>query len=263
MTMRTLLARLAGIFGWRHRDRDLDDEVRFHLDMLASDYLREGMSADEARAAARRSFGGVLQMKEAYRDQRSLPVIETLLQDARYGVRTLLRTPGFTVAALLTLALGIGANSAIFSVINAVLLRPLPFPQPQKLVRFERRYPGSYGSNQDGRRYLFFRDNLRSVEALAAFTGLGSFNLVVGDRSEYVSALAVSKEYLDVFGIHPAQGVGFTEEHDRIGGPDVAIISHALWQRHFGGHPAVGQSIQLAEKSYAVIGVMPAAYDPG
>jgi len=222
------------------------------------------MSAEDARAAARRNFGGIIQMKEEYRDQRGLPVIETFVQDARYGIRTLLRTPGFTLAALLTLALGIGANSAIFSVVNAVLLRPLPFPESEKLVRFERRYPGSYGANQDGRRYLFFRDNLRSVTALAAYTGLGSFNLVAGDRSEYVSALAVSKEYFDVFGVHLQHGNRFALEHDRDGGPEVVILSHGLWQQHFGEQlDVIGRAILLGEKSYTVIGIMPRSYDPG
>src|SRR5688500_2132455 len=133
--MRTFWSRAAGLLGLGHTDRELDDEVSFHLEMLAGEYMRRGMSAEDARAAARRNFGGVIQMKEDYRDQRGLPVVETFVQDARYGIRTLLRTPGFTLAALLTLALGIGANSAIFSVINAVLLRPLPFPEPEELVR--------------------------------------------------------------------------------------------------------------------------------
>jgi putative ABC transport system permease protein len=262
--VRQVISRIAGLLGLRHRDRDLDDEVGFHLDMLTSEYIRSGMSVDDARAAARRNFGGITQMKEEYRDQRSMPALETLLQDVRYGVRTLLRTPGFTVAALLTLALGIGANSAIFSVVNAVLLRPLPFPEPGRLVRLERRYPGSYGFNQDGRRYLFFRDHLRSLDALAAYVGMGSFTLVTGDRSEYVSALAVSKEYFDVFGILPEHGGRFTLEHDRDGGPDVAILSHGLWRRHFGSDPGIlTRSSVLGEKSYAVVGVMPASYDPG
>lgn len=262
--MRTFWSRAAGLLGLGHTDRELDDEVSFHLEMLAGEYMRRGMSAEDARAAARRNFGGVIQMKEEYRDQRGLPVIETFVQDARYGIRTLLRTPGFTLAALLTLALGIGANSAIFSVINAVLLRPLPFPEPEKLVRFERRYPGSFGSNQNGRRYMFFRDHLRTVAALTAYSGMGSFDLAVGDRSEYVSALGVSKEYFDVFGVYPLHGGRFTQEHDVEGGPDVAILTHGLWQRHFGEQQdVVGRAILLGEKSYTVIGVMPASYDPG
>jgi predicted permease len=262
--MRSLWSRVAGFLGWRHTDRDLDDEVTFHLETLASEYRRRGVSATEARTAALRDFGGVTQMKEAYREQRGVPAIETFIQDARYGIRTLLRTPGFTVAALLTLALGIGANTAIFTVVNAVLLRPLPFAAPERLVRFERRYPGSYGSNQDGLRFVFFRDNLRSVEALAASSAMGTFNLARGDRSEYVSALGVSKEYFGVFGVHPMHGGPFAAEHDRPGGPDVAILTHGLWRTHFGERPdVVGESILLGERPYTVLGVMPAGFDPG
>lgn len=259
-----LFARLKALVTRRKLDDRLDDEVAFHLAMLADDHARRGLSAEEARAAARRDFGGVMRMKEAYREQRSVPAIEAFIQDARYGVRTLLRTPGFTLAALLTLALGIGANSAIFTVVNAVLLRPLPFAQPERLVRLERRYPGGYGSNQDGLRFLFFRDNLRSVEALAASSGMGTFNLSRGDRSEFVNALGVSKEYFGVFGVHPIHGGPFTADHDRPGGPDVAILSHGLWRTHFGERPGVvGESILLGEKPYTVVGVMPAGFDPG
>jgi putative ABC transport system permease protein len=259
--MRILLARLAGLFGRRRRDRDLDDEVRFHLDMMTDDYQRRGLSADDARRAALRHFGGVTQMKETYRDQRGMPVIDTVVQDVKYGVRTLLRTPGFTLAALVTLALGIGANTAIFSVVNAVLLRPLPYPEPDRLVQFMWRNASYTGAGQRGAPYLYFRDHLRSVDGFAAYTGAGSFNLVNGDSAEFVSALYVSKEYFRVFGIHPALGEAFSEEEDRAGGPAVVILTHALWRRHFGEDPSViGRSILLGDKPVRVVGVMPESF---
>jgi predicted permease len=261
--MRTIVSRIVGFLRGSRLDRDLDDEVRFHLAMAIDEHVRNGLSPRDARREALRSFGGVVQMKEEYRDQRSLPWLETFLKDARYGVRALTRAPGFTLAALVTLALGIGANTAIFSVVHAVLLRPLPFPSPDRLVHLVRRYPTGIGSNHDGARYLFFRDRLQSVEALSAHSGAGSFNLSHGDRAEFVTALGVSKEYFRVFGVYPAIGQAFAAEHDVAGGPLVAILGDGLWRRQFGADPAViGRSIVLGDKAHTVVGVMPAGYRP-
>ncbi|HXW08674.1 MAG TPA: ABC transporter permease [Vicinamibacterales bacterium] len=188
-------------------------------------------------------------------------MIETLIQDVRYGFRTLARAPAFMGAALLTLALGIGANTAIFSVVHGVLLRPLPYPDPERLVQFVRNSPGGPGTGQDGSRYLFFRDDLESVTALAASSGGGSFNLVSGDGAEFVTAFAVSKEYFEVFGVTPFIGQGFSAEHDVVGGPDVAILSHGLWRRHFKEDPSVpGRTLLLADRTFTVIGVMPESF---
>ena len=236
--MRMFLSRLAGFLRGRRLDRDMDDEMRFHLEMAVDEYVRRGLNRDDARAAALRNFGGVTQMREAYRDQRGLPWVEMLVQDVRYGARMLLRAPGFTFAALLTLALGIGANTAIFSVVNAVLLRPLPYPQPDRLVQLVRQRSVD-AARQTGRRYLFFRDHLKSVEALTAYRGAGSLNMARGDAARFVSVRAVSKEYFTVFGVAPALGRPFTDEHDVTGGPDVVILSHALWQTAFQGQPDV------------------------
>ena len=186
-----------------------------------------------------------------------------LLQDLRYGLRTLRRSPGFTGAALVTLALGIGANAAIFSVVNAVLLRPLPYREPDRLVQLVRSYQYGPAPGQDGRRYLFFREHLRSLEALAAYRGAGSVNMVRGDRAEFVSLSQVSKEYFAVFGVQPALGQPFGAEHDVAAGPPVAILSHALWRRSFGADPGViGSSIIIADKPLTVIGVMPETFEP-
>jgi putative ABC transport system permease protein len=183
---------------------------------------------------------------------------ETLVQDIRYGLRTLLRTPGFTLAALLTIALGIGANTAIFSVVNAVLLRPLPYPEPDRLVQLLRASPGSIEEGQTGRRYLFFRDATQSVSSMAAWRYPTGFNLATGDGAEFVRAMGVSREFFDVFGVHPAIGQAFSAEQDTVGGPDAAILSHALWRRLFGSNPgAVGGTILLGGRTHTVVGVMP------
>jgi putative ABC transport system permease protein len=212
---------------------------------------------------ALRSFGRILQVRESHRDQRSLPWVEMLLQDLRYGVRTLARTPGFTAAALVTLALGIGANTAIFTVVNAVFLRPLPFFQSDRLVQLVRRHPGDVGRSQDGRRYLFFRDHLQLVEALSAHAGMGSLNLVHGSAADFVRVTAVSKEYFAVFGVRPSLGETFEAEHDVTGGPDAVVLTHALWQRSFAADPSIlGRSVLLGDKPCTVIGVTPASFEP-
>jgi putative ABC transport system permease protein len=259
--MRMLWCRTIGFLRGRGGDRELDDEVRFHLEMLIDRYIREGMSGRDARAAALREFGGVTQMKEAYRDQRSLPWLETLVHDARYGVRSLFRTPAFTLAALVTLALGIGANTAIYSVVNAVLLRPLPYPEPDRIVQLVRRTGDGDSPAQLGARYLFFRDNLRSLEGLAAWRGTTGFNLSSADSAEFVKAMPVSKEFFQVFGVRPEYGDTFTDEQDRPGGPDVVVLSHGLWTRLFGANPSVvGTAVTLGDRSHTVVGVMPRSF---
>jgi putative ABC transport system permease protein len=180
-----------------------------------------------------------------------------LFQDVRYGFRTLRRTPAFTAAALLTLGLGIGANTAIFSVVNAVLLRPLPYPEPDRLVQLVRNRSASTAS-QDGRRYLFFREHLKSVEALAAYRGAGSMNMQREGSASFVHAQAVSKEYFDVFGVRPTLGGPFTGEHDVQGGADVVILNDGLWRSAFGGSPdVIGTALLLADRPYTIVGVLP------
>ena len=258
--MRTTLARIIGFFRWRRLDSDLDAEVSLHLELATAEYRRRGLSEEDAQAAALRNFGGVIQMKESYREQRGLPWIETFLQDARYGVRALLRTKGFTAAALLTLALGIGANSAIFSVVNAVLLRPLNYPDPERIVQMHRN-SGGFQSRTNARRFMFWRDHMTSMEAVTAWRGI-AFNVASGDTAEYVDGLGVSKEYFTVFGGAPLHGRLFTADDDQIGGPDVAILGYPLWRRMFNGDPAiVGKAVLLGDRAHTVVGVMPAGFD--
>jgi putative ABC transport system permease protein len=203
----------------------------------------------------------VTEVKEAHRERLSLPRIETIVQDVRYCARTLLRAPGFTFAALLTLALGIGANTAIFSVVHAVLLRPLPYLEPERIVQLARLTKGGESLGHTGLRYMFFRDNMQSFEAMTAWRGPTGFNLAIGDAAEYVSAMPVSKEFFQVFGVRPVYGDTFRDEHDRQGGPDVVVIGHGLWTRLFSGNPsAVGAALSLGDRTYIVLGVLPRGF---
>ena len=184
--------------------------------------------------------------------------LETFVHDIRYAIRSLLRTPTFTITALATLALGIGANTAIFSVVDAVLLRPMPYPDPDRIVQLARRTESGEQMGHTGLRYMFFRDNSRSFEALAAWRGLTGFNLATGDSAEYVKAMPVSKEFFAVFGVRPLYGETFTDVHDRVGGVDAVVLSYGLWTRLFGGsRSAIGSTVSLGDRSHAVIGVMP------
>src|SRR5262245_61182525 len=185
---------------------------------------------------------------------------ETFLQDSRYALRTLRRAPAFTIAALVTLALGIGANAAIFSVVYAVLLRPLPYPEPDRLVQFVRGSGAGPQDGQTGRRFLFFRDH-SDVAVMAAWRNPTGINMVAADSAEFVRTMPVSKEFFDVLGVRPALGSAFSDDHDRPGGPPAAILGHGLWLRRFGGsHDVVGTTIVLGERSYAVLGVMPPSF---
>ena len=183
---------------------------------------------------------------------------DTFVQDVRYAIRSLLRTPSFTIASVATLALGIGANTAIFSVVNAVLLRPMPYPHPDRIVQLVRRTESGEGSGHTGLRYMFFRDNVRSVEALAAWRGLTGFNLTTGDSAEYAKAMPVSKEFFTVFGVRALYGETFSDIHDRVGGVDAVVLSYGLWARLFGSRPSVvGSAVSLGDRSYVVAGVLP------
>ena len=187
--------------------------------------------------------------------------LESLFQDVRYGARMLTRSPGFTAAALITLALGIGANTAIFSLVHAVLLKPLPYPEPDRLVELVRRSATDVSDRHTGRRYLFFRDHLRSVDAIAARRDPTGFNLATHDSAAYVSAMPVSKEYFAVLGVTPLWGSAFDAEHDRVGGPAAVVLTHALWRQRFNSDPkVVGTTISLGGTDYTVLAVMPPSF---
>ncbi len=187
--------------------------------------------------------------------------MRTLIQDLRFGLRTLGKNPGFTAVALLTLALGIGANTAMFSVVYGVLLRPLPYPDPERIVRISGTYRGeALQAGFTANAWDFWQQHRAPFQDIAAFTGVG-FNLVGAGRAERIRALRVSPEYFRVYGVRPLLGRSFATEEDRVGGPNVAVLSHGLWKEHFNGeNSAIGRTISLDGTPYTVIGVMPAGF---
>ena len=259
--LRGFTSRLRGLFRKRHRDQDLDSELHAHLEMLAEENMRRGMSLDEACRAARREFGGLEQIKESYREQRSLPFVETLLQDLRYGLRMLLKNPGFTTVAVLTLALGIGANTAIFSVVKAVLLRPLPFKDPARLVRVSESVSKGVRSAVAYPNYADWRAQNRVFEEMAAF---GDCEMILGgtEKAERVYCEQASHTYFPLLGVSAFLGRTFTAEEDTTPLKHaVAVISYGLWQRRFGSDTGIlGKLIRMNDYDYTIIGVMPKGF---
>ncbi len=262
MRVRELFARIRGAFGLGRSDRELDDELRFHRDMLEERHRAQGLDPAAARRAARLALGGDAQIGDAWRDQRSLAFLDALRQDVRYGFRVLRRTPGFTVAALLTLTLGIGANTAIFTVIDAVLLKPLPYADPERLVSVADREPDGSLSGVGLATALDWRERSGSFEQFAMIRLW--IPTIEGDGyAERLPAVRVSWNYFDVLGARPALGRGFTPDDDRQDGWHVALLSDRFWRRRFVAYPAIiGRLIALNGQQFRVIGVMPASFEP-
>jgi putative ABC transport system permease protein len=258
--LRIFIQRLRGVFFKRKLERDLEDEIRSHLEMQIEENVRRGMSPEEARHAARRKFGGVEQVKEAYRDGSGLPLVESTLQDLRYAVRTLAKNPGFSLIAIIILALGIGANTAIFSAVSAVLLRPLPYPEPDRLVMvWERHIKEDLRNVVSVADFCDWRERNRVFENIAAQIGI-TVDLTEGGEPERIGATGVSPSYFDVLGVKPMLGRSFLPEEELPGAANVAVINHTLWQRRFGADRSIiGRTISLSGESYEVIGVLPSS----
>ncbi|MGO8732334.1 MAG: ADOP family duplicated permease [Terriglobia bacterium] len=246
-------------FRRRYWDQERARELEAYLQIETDENMARGMSPEEARYAAHRKLGNTTLIREEVYRMNSLGWLEALWQDLRYGLRQLKRNPGFTAVAVVTLALGIGANTAIFSVVRAVLFRPLPFRDPGRLVividhNLSAGFPQFPSSLAN---VLDWRAQSRSFEGLAVFA-TGSFNLSGKDEPERLSGLRVSSNVLPLLGVRPVMGRGFLPEEDQPGGGHVVLISYGLWQRRFGSDPSiVGQSVQLDGRSATVIGVLP------
>lgn len=260
--------RLRAFFQDRKLDREFDAELQSHLDMLTGDLMRSGLSRDEAARQARLKLGGNPQLREAHRDVRSLPFFDALLQDLRYTARTLRRDPGFTIFAILIVGLGIGASTTVFSVVDALLLRPLPFHDPSKLVWIINK--GDDGDLSGQTVPLFpYRDlrdqshTMADVAAYWAFYEQGGAKMTGDGEPERLTRIPVSQNFFSLLGVQPQLGRSFTvEECQR--DANVVILGHGLWTRRFAADPAIiGRKLTVNNRPLTVIGVMPASFDFG
>jgi predicted permease len=250
-------------------DAERAREMQAHLDHHVDDLIAAGYSRDRALTEARRRFGNPIAIREEIYRMNSVPILEPLVRDLRYAVRMLRKTPSFTAIALVTLAAGIGVNTAVFTIVNTLLLKPLPYPDPARLATVSVLMRTSGGSNEntavDGNTFLAVRDNATSVAAAVSAGGFGnSINLVAEGAAANVTQGRVSAGYFSVLGVHPFIGREFTAEEDAIGGSPVAVLSHGLWTRVFNANPSIlGQAIQLKGEPYTVVGVMPDGFTTG
>jgi predicted permease len=259
--LRAWLLRLGGLFRKQRRDSELADELESHVAMHIEDNVRAGMSPEEARRAALLKLGGLEQTKETYRERRGLPVLESLLQDLRFGLRMLQKNPGFTAVSVLTLALGIGANTAIFSVMNAVLLRPLAMEDPPRVVYLQEQWRDIFPGLSVGN-FTDLQQQSTSFAKLCASNN-ASFNLATSEAPERVDGEQATGEYFATFGVQPIAGRVFTADDDKPGRGQVVVISERLWRTHLHHVSSiVGQPLRINGAPYIVVGVMPKAFDP-
>jgi putative ABC transport system permease protein len=244
-------------------DAELQDELRFHVDGQTDAYMKGGLPLEEARRAALRTLGGFEPVKEACRDTDRIPWLETLVQDVRFAIRTFRRRPGFALSALTVLAFGIGSSTAIFSVVNGVLLTPLPYRDPGRLVRI-------FGTWEHGARegispldFVDYRDRNTAFENVAAVTNSTPLlNLKTSGDPEQIPSQAVTSAFFSTLGIRPLVGREFRRDEEQWHGPHVAILTYGLWQRRFGGDPkVVGGPLTINGVPYTIVGVVPAFFN--
>jgi len=259
--LRAFLLRLRGLFRNQGADRDFAAELDGHIAMDIEDGVRAGLSHDEARRQALIRLGGVEQAKMAHRERRGLRFLETLGQDVVYGLRVLRKNPGFTVIAILTLTLGIGANTALFSIVNGVLLNPLPYPRPDELVTVHASKPNFDTGSVS---YPNFRDWQRDNQSLSALaiSRIYSFVLTGAGEAESIPSQFVSSDFFPILGVKPASGRLFAPGEDEIGRSPVALISAGFWERKFGSKSDVlGKTLTLDGRDFTIIGVLPGDFN--
>jgi len=248
---------LRSLFQSRQVDQELDDELRYHLDRLIDENLADGMPPEEARYAAMRAMGGLEQRKEECRDARGWRWLDDLVSDLRFAPRAFLKSPSFTTVAVASLALGIGVNTAIFSAVNALLLKPLPYPHPDRLVWIDEVGRNDGVSSVRGVTFVDWSQHSRTLDAIAAYNTEDLTLTGVGEP-ERLAGFQVSAGFFPTLGTSMLLGRNFLSTEARAGGEHVAVLSRSLWQRRFGSEPGViGRSIRLNDRGYRVVGVLP------
>jgi predicted permease len=262
--IRILLSRGAALFRSKKLDADLDEELRAHIDLAIAENRRRGMNEPEARTAALRAFGGITQIRETYRVRRGLPWLEQAARDTRYAVRQLRKSPGFALTAILTLALGIGAATSVFSVVNAVLLKPFAFRDPDRLVVMREAVEDKVTSERESipnnyRHFQRLKKNAASLEDAAIFAQRGTSVSPNGDHPRIVGAVIASPNLFRLLGVQPILGRDFLEEDARQKAESVVILSYDGWQTFFARDPTViGKTLRIDGHPVTVIGVLPA-----
>ncbi len=244
----------------KRREAELDDEVRSHLEMAARERVERGEAGVEAERAARREFGNVGLVKEVAREVWGWGSLDRLMQDLRFGVRMLAKSRGFTAVAILTLALGIGANTALFSVVNSVLLNPLPYPEPEQLMTLHESKPNFEAGSISWLNFRDWRKDNSTFSMMGLWRNL-SFTLTGAGEAEQLRAQLISSDFLPLLGVKPVIGRFFYEGEDEIGAAPIAVISAGFWERKFGSTPEVlGKALTLEGRSYSIVGVIPASF---
>jgi putative ABC transport system permease protein len=256
--MRGWLVRLAGLFHKERRDAELAEEIESHVQMHIEDNLRSGMTPQEARRQALIKLGGIESTKEDYRDRRGLPLLENLMQDLRFGLRTLRKNPGFSVMVVVTLALGIGVNTAIFSAVYGVLLRPLPYQDGGRLVVLHQQAEQAHVANVlfSAPEIADYRANNHTLDAVVEYHSM-DFLLLGNDSAERVKTGVVSANFFDALGVRPLLGRGFVSGDDSPNADAVIVLSYNYWRRQGGDPDIVGKVFHMNDRTHTVIGVLP------
>jgi putative ABC transport system permease protein len=257
-----LLYRLRALFQRNTVEGELDEELRFHTERQVQARMKSGLTREEAMRRARMDFGGLDQVKEECREARGVSAFEVAAQDLRYAIRMLVKSPGFAMVAILSLALGVGANTAVFSVVHAVLLRPLPFPEPNRLVLVEWQYGlDSARPNLSIPQMDFLKEHSTAFSSMAGYRGAGETNLVVGADREWIKSMTVTADFFRTLDVALLVGREFNSEETHTSGPRAVILSNQLWRRTFGADPEVlGRAVRLDDATYTVVGVLPAGF---